>query len=73
MNPVKPNAVTIPFWHLALFVVLVPIALYVLIPISGSLTAGFAVLYRRHHGDLSPTSGSGSEGPAATNHITQDG
>ena len=44
MNVLKPKAFTIPFWHLALFVVLVPIALYMLIPISGSLAAAFVVL-----------------------------
>jgi hypothetical protein len=38
-NVHQPSAVTIPLWQLALLIVLVPIALYVLIPIGGPLAA----------------------------------
>ena len=41
----EPSALTIPLWQLALLIVLVPIALYVLIPISGPLAAAVVGLF----------------------------
>jgi hypothetical protein len=43
-NVNQASAITIPLWQLALFIVLVPFALYVLIPISGPLAAAVVVL-----------------------------
>ena len=40
----KPSAFTIPLWQLALLIVVVPIALYALIPVSGPLAAAVVVL-----------------------------